>query len=54
MFNRETWEALVKSKQESTTSTITSLVSVWLAYFLPTYFTIQLIFATIHESHYTF
>ena len=27
--------------------------SVWLAYFLPTYFIIQLIFATIHGSHYT-
>ena len=54
MFNRETWETLVKSKQESTTSTITSLVSVWLAYFLPTYFTIQLIFSIIHEFHCTF
>ena len=34
-------------------------MSVWLAYFLPvyfllTYFTIQLIFAAIHESHYNF
>ena len=28
-------------------------VYVWLAYFLLTYFTIQLIFCTIHESHYT-
>ena len=27
MFNWETWEALLKSKQESTTSTITSLVT---------------------------
>ena len=30
------------------------LVFVWLAYFLPTYFTIQLIFATIHVLHCTF
>ena len=29
------------------------LVYVWLTYFLPTYFTTQFIFTTIHESHYT-
>ena len=29
------------------------LVSVWLTYFLPIYFTIQLIFATIHRSYCT-
>ena len=29
-------------------------VSDWQRLFLPTYFTIQLIFATIYRSHYTF
>ena len=29
------------------------LVCVWQKIFLPTYFTIQLIFAIIHGSHYT-
>ena len=32
----------------------TLFVSVWIAYFLSIYFTIQLIFATIYESHCTF
>ena len=30
------------------------LVSIWQRLFLPIYFTIQLIFAIIHGSHYTF
>ena len=34
-------------------SEVSYQVFVWLAYFLLTYFTIQLIFCTIHES-YTF
>ena len=30
------------------------VVCIWHELFLPTYFTIQLIFTTIHVSHYTF
>ena len=33
---------------------IINVVSVWIAYFLPTYFTIQFIFVTIYGFYYTF
>ena len=33
---------------------IINIVSVWIAYFLPTYFTIQFIFVTIYEFYCTF
>ena len=43
-----------KKTQNADVETQTQYPNGYLAYFLPAYFTIQLIFATIHESHCTF
>ena len=43
-----------KKTKNADVETQTQYPSKYLAYFLPTYFTIQLIFATIHEPHCTF
>ena len=43
-----------KKTQNADVETQTQYPNGYLAYFLPAYFTIQLIFATIHEPHYTF
>ena len=43
-----------KKTQNADVETQTQYPNGYLAYFLPAYFTIQLIFATIHEPHCTF